>query len=330
MEFERLSLANESEALALLQDVWPRLYGATGCPQFSLGYLRWLYGGPNAERHFLAGVRINGRLAAFKASLSRDLILCNKPTTGSLATHLTISPELAPEHRLAVAAEMSRLHTIDGTPTAPQSNVLLAFFESNKTLLRNISRMAERQRLSITTSPFRQAIINARRVQAAATEAASTPIRHADIDNDIASIHNLLTDQPDKDLLWTPSLSGLHHHLSQAPGAAVWIAEEAGECTGVLAGYQMDWLKNGVVTHMFIVEVLTARDPAATARLLATAVEHAARMKYRGVVLENPTMLAGATASKLGVIETAREMAFVARSHHPLPGGITEFSLDIK
>ncbi|AUH32283.1 hypothetical protein [Paracoccus tegillarcae] len=331
MDFERLTLENESEILALLQDVWPRLYGATGCPQFSADYLRWLYGGPDCSRHLLLGCREKGRLVGLKAYLSRDLLLDGQARSASLSTHLTIRPDLDPASRLAIAAELSRLHPLTNDGAHDQRDALLAFFEGNKTLVRNITRMAMQQKLNLVSLPFTQAIVNVRKVNAAAAEFDNVSVRQIQLAGVREMVSRLLSIAPESQLVWCPTNAMRIHHLSQAPGSLVLIAEnDQGQVDGLLGGYRMDWLKNGSVTQMFIIESLITSGTATSAKLLAEAAQYSAMQGFRGVVIENSTMIEAADARRLGIMPTQREMILAVRSRLPLPDPIKSFSLDVK
>jgi hypothetical protein len=331
VQLERLSLENESEILALLQDVWPRLYGATGCPQFSSDYLRWLYGGPDAERHLLLGCRIEGRLVGFKASLSRDLRLGGLHYTSGLATHLTIDPNLSPAIRLSVAGELSRLHVLNENAGPEVRDIALAVFEANKTLVRNITRMAHQQGLNLYIHRFRQATLNSRRASVAASYVKGITVRGAEFPADLPAIQKLVSRCPPSDLDWTPDVKVMMHHMMRAPSALVLIAEDShGEASGLLASYCMDWLKNATITRMLIVEQLWSTGLDAAALLMAAAARHSAEQGYRGIVVENPTLLPAPMAEAIGLVEGAREMVLAMRSRRPLPQAIGGFTLDIK
>lgn len=331
MQLEQLSLADEADILALLQDVWPRLYGATGCPQFSSDYLRWLYGGPEADRHLLLGYRLDGRLVGFKSSLLRDLRMEGKDRIGGLATHLTIRPELPPDVRLSLARELSILHRLYPRAGEEAHDLALAYFESNKVLVRNITRLARQQKLNLVTRTFSQAILNARRAIAAAAEIRGITVREFDPGSDMPAIQRLRSADKDDGLKWVPTEPTFLHHLTMAPDALVLVAEDAdGQICGLLGGYCMDWLKDNRVTRMLIVESLMSQSRDALACLLAEAARRAAARGYRGTVIENPTMIDDADAAHLGVMASQREMVLSLRSHEALPDRIGAFTVDVK
>lgn len=330
-DFQRLTLADEPEILALLQNVWPRLYGETGCPQFSGDYLRWLYGGPDASRHLLLGCRIGGRMVGLKSYLSRDILLDGGPRSASLSTHLTISPDLDPSTRLSIAAELSRLHILTSKDQQDRRDVLLAFFESNKALLRNAARMALQHKLNFLTIPFAQAIVNPRRISAAAAGVDGITLRALDPAADLPDLATLSQGLTTCRLVWQPGDNVRLHHLTQAPGAFVRIAtDQVGRICGVLGGYRLDWLKNGAITQMLIVETLVSNGTEAAASLLAEAVRHANHQGYRGVVVENPSLIEATSARTLGIMTTQREMVLTIRTPLALPDAISAFALDVK
>lgn len=79
LTFPRLNTHHLPEILELLTETWPLLYGETGCPNFNLPYLQWLYGGPNADRNMILGCRDeSGRLVGVKSALFRDMRLHGK------------------------------------------------------------------------------------------------------------------------------------------------------------------------------------------------------------------------------------------------------------
>lgn len=68
----------------------------------------------------------------------------------------------------------------------------------------------------------------------------------------------------------------------------------------------------------------------AAAILLGEAAQHANRQGYRGVVIENPTLLDADAARTLGIMPTRREMVLTIRTPLQLPNAIPTFALDVK
>lgn len=181
------------------------------------------------------------------------------------------------------------------------------------------------------TIPFAQAIVNPRRIGVAAAGVEGITLRKFHAAADLPSLVTLTRRPRACRLIWQPTDTARLHHLTQAPGAFIRVAEEKdGRICGALGGYRMDWLKNGVVTRMFIVETLLTNSIKAAAILLGEAAQHANRQGYRGVVIENPTLLDADAARTLGIMPTRREMVLTIRTPLQLPNAIPTFALDVK
>ena len=327
-EFVRLHEPDLPELLTLLQDVWPTQYGATGCPDFSADYLRWLYGGPDAARHLLLGCRLDGRLVAARGALYRRTHgPGGRPSVTWVSTHLTVAPDLDFAQRMAITAELSRVHPLDVPVPADEGNYVISYYEDSKTLARSVIRRAQKLGLHCAETRFRQAILDPRRARAAAAAAEPAEFSPATAD-DWPVLSKATFRTPPDSLVWTPAPETMAHHATVAPGAEAIVARRHGILTGWMASYVLDWLRAGQRSQMLVVERIEAADDATLAQLLGAAVNRAAVLGLRGTVIENPTLLPD-SARRMGVIPSSRVMIMVCRSRDPLPQ-VERFGIDVK
>lgn len=326
LDFAWLGADDLPELLDLLQRVWPQQYGATGCPAFSLEYLRWLYGGPEADRHLVAGLRLGGRLVGAKGALYRQTRGPGEARSASwVSTHLTVAPELDFGQRMAAAGELSKLYTLDQPVPPGEANYLISYYEDAKSLSRNRIRQAQKDGLACAETRFRQAILNPRQAKAAAAAAGPVDLQPA-TDDDWPALAARGTGADA--LVWTPSAERLRHHSAAAPAGETLVARRDGAICGSMMTYVLDWLRDGNVTRMLVVERVEADEDDILAHLLSSAADRAGALGLRGTVIENPTLLPQ-SARRMGVVPTARVMVAVCRSRDPLPA-TERFVLDIK
>lgn len=317
----RLSASDTDEILALLQQTWPALYGATGCPAFGAGFLRWLYGGPDAAHHLLFGARDDaGRLIGFKASLFRSF---SGGKSGHIATHLAISPDLALGRRIGLAGNLSELHSLNLYP----DSLNLAFFEGGKTLARNTRRAAEKAGWNVREVEFNQFVVNSRRLRSF-DGASPTEIRPAEAECSVAVSALLRAQQAD--LAWTPDAADLDHFRDCAPGALTLTAWDKGRCVGGLFGYELDWMKGGQISTMLICDILAAEDPAVMNVMMRKALDHAEARGLRGIVVESALHLNDQMRQAAGLLKSPRAMTLAVRSAAAGLPEIARFRCDVK
>jgi hypothetical protein len=326
-----LEIRDLEEVRHLLRRTWAKLYGKIGCPDFTSDYLRWLYDGPDASRHLLYGCRWNGELVGFKGALFRSIYWLDTHYTAHIATHLAIAPELPFALRVAAAGKLRCLHPLEGMEEDPAwetSDLLIAYFEQNKALSRNVRKTADRMGLHQSSTSFRQAILNPKTARNFMIEARGELrlIERHDMRDLLDLLQSMAGDGP----RWEPSEPALHHHITTAPGSWSRLVEGNASPRGFMAGYRLDWCKGDQVNGIFIAEFLAYRDPEALALLLRAALDHVETQALRGIVFENASYLSTADQRAAGIMSTPREMGLLLRSKKiPIPG-VENFRMDIK
>jgi len=331
LEFSRLTAADSTEVVELLTKTWPLLYGETGCIAFDAAYLDWLYGGPNAAKTLIVGCRKAGRLVGVKAAVYRRLSVAGAMRDAQILTHLAIAPDLALGERMAAAGELSRLHSLSGFAGwdgLNRDNLNIAYFEAGKPILRNAERAARKEGYAVTQVPFRQAIVNARRLSNGPAPIPGSELRTM-VRADVPAVLSLLSSRSAA-LSWAPDAETFWHHSTAAPGAHVVVVERDGEICGVMAGYVLGWIKSGATSRNFIVETLAFRKLPDMASLLSEAVSAAKAEATRGVILENVTHLTEAARVAGGILVTPRDMVMSIRTREPLPASVESFDCDVK
>ena len=331
LEICRLSQFEIPEISELLNRVWPVLYGDTGCPFFSENYLSWVYGGPNATEHFLVGCRLGGKLIGFKAYLFRNGMFGGEWVRCYIATHLAIDANADMATRFELARYLSSLHVLtddDGDIASPKGTVCLAFFEDTKSLAHSAKRIHTDSGIKSASAPFQQAVVDRFTLRNLKIPQDIDLRRATAADNSV--LYLLLCTQNLNGFSWLASVSVIDHHYHAAPNSQVWLAERGGEAVGFLAGYTLDWTRQGKQSRMFVVETMIAADDLVAISLLAKASTHAVENGLRGVVVENPTYLGLDDPAACGVILTPRRMRAVARSKNNIDGFLKSFSCDIK
>ncbi|WP_298562242.1 hypothetical protein [uncultured Aliiroseovarius sp.] len=316
------------DILNLLGRVWPQLYGATGCPAFSAGYLKWLYSGPDAEKNHLLGFRDeSGELIAFKAALFRSIRISGEIRSAWLTSHLAIAPELPFARRMEVSAALSRLHGLD----SDEKHVNIAYFEADKPIARNARRLAVKAGLEVAEQEFAQHIVNLRKLRA--FDAGTDDIQIAELtQNDCPDLVALMGNHSsDHGPIWSPTAEGLGHHLLNAPeNFAITARDKNGVIIGAAGCYVLEYLRDDQVSRMFICETLIADDPAVANQLMRTAHAHATELGLRGIVVENATHLNADIHAACGLLKTPRRMIFAMRGRSLPDVSPTMFGLDIK
>ncbi len=329
--FSRLGIGDIDDILRLLRRTWPEQYGATGCPDFSAGYLHWLYAGPDSAKHLLYGCRLGGELVGFKSALYRPLAWRGHDYPAHLATHLTIAPELAFGMRMTVAGGLGRLQTIEGfdeDPSWENFDLLITYFEQTKILSRTARRRADRKGLHQSSAVFRQAIVSPRRARAFLPEAAGT-LRDPE-PADMPELSRMMREMAGSDPVWQPSAEALWHHIAAAPQPWAKVVMQGDRLRGFFAGYRLDWVKGEQPSRMMVAELMAYRDPAALALLLRAALDHAEASGLRGIVIENATWIPDADRQAAGIIFTSREMNLLLRSPRIELPATERFILDVK
>jgi N-acetylglutamate synthase-like GNAT family acetyltransferase len=325
IDLEPLSVENVGEIATLLNETWPTLYGNTGCIVFTEDYLKWLYGGPDSDRHILQGFRFDGKLMAVEAALFRQLSNGEKDWGAQLATHLTISPDLDLLTRIGLASKMSEALT----DVLEDNEISIAYFEKAKGLVRSTRKIANgNSTQQIKEIEFRQAIVNAKKAQTLAKSANGITTRTAQ-KSDLPSIQTLIRNTKSS-LFLNPSSDVLWYHITEAPGAMYLVAEQDAEIVGFLSTYVLDWTKDGQITRNIVAEVILGDRPEYLAVLLDSALEQAKSVGARGVVIDNITYLDEKIAYCAGIVSIPKEMVLVARCAKELPSVIQGFLIDVK
>jgi N-acetylglutamate synthase-like GNAT family acetyltransferase len=326
IDLEILSAENAGEIATLLNETWPTLYGSTGCIVFTEDYLKWLYGGPDSDRHILRGFRFDGKLVAMQAALFRKLSDGEKDWGAHLATHLTISPSLDLLTRMSLASKVSDALSF----VMKEDQIYFAFFEKAKGLVKSTRQMAKRGNSTqqIKEIEFRQAIVNARKAQTLAKTANGITTRTAH-KSDLPSIQTLIRNTKSS-LFLNPGSDALWYHLTEAPGSMCLVAEQDSEIVGFLSTYILDWTKDGQITRNIVAEVILGSRPEYLAVLLDAALEQAKSVGARGVVVDNINYLDEKVAYCAGIVSIPKEMVLVARCAKELPSVDQGFLIDVK
>lgn len=326
-EFVELSVLDQAEILALLQATWPVLYGKTGCPAFSAEYLDWLYGGPDASKHYLYGCRNEqGELIGFKAALYRKMSLNGVERAGYIASHLAIRADLGMGQRIVLANELSQAHTLDRIP----DSVNLAYFEADKALVRKARRGAEKAGHMVREIGFQQYVVNPRRLRAYDEDAGGIKVNQVEAD-DCAALTALINGKAHEgDLIWNPDPASAAHHLLNAPGALAIAAHHNGRPEGVLGATILSWLKSGEISKMLVCDILIATNPVVLNQLLREAVAYAQDKGLRGVVVENVTYFTEDYLKAGGLLKSPRQMNLFIRAQHFSEQGPQRFICDVK
>ena len=325
LTFSRLSLADTPEICDLLNRTWPVMYGKTGCPVFSQAFIDWLYGGPDAEQHFILGCRDeNGGLVGVKAALFRQMSFQGQFHPAFLATHLAISNTLPLGVRLAAASELGKLHALE----MDAKNVSLAFFETGKAIARNARRSAEKSGLYLAEIEFQQFVVNRRRLMAQPQDG---QISVRPMQRDVAEVLvELRAGHAEDCLTWTPSPAALWHHVNAAPGAVALVAETEGKITGAVGAYVLEWRREEVVSKMMICDWITAATPGDLTALLRAVDGLVEGTGIRGIVVENASGLDESFVTAGGLLKSPRSMIMAIRSKTSLPKTPAAYLGDIK
>lgn len=316
---ERFHVADPEEVATFLNSAWERAYGPAVRPVFTEEYLRWLYGGPDAERTAIVGVRIDGRIAALKAMLSRELVVQGVAAPAYLVTHLTIEPTLSLAERVALQPLASDQLWLDSSVCDP-TDFAYAVFDAEKPIARKTEASLARQGVSRVIGEFTQMVVAPTLIQRLSTSVVS---RAATLDDAsaIAELSRRFERSASLAVRLTPDR--VRHHWFEAPGAEVLVTEDDDGLSGACCVYRLQTTR-GIVA---VIESLLTTSTAAGVALLRQVLPYATRVGARGVVLENATMIDG--PREIGLTPTGRAMQLAVMSRRPVDIGTT-WLVDVK
>jgi len=322
MNLERLSVHDIPEIAPFLRTVWGASYGQHGIPLFSETYLRWLYGGPEANQTVLLGARKDGRIVAVKALLGRELLIQGKPHPAYLSTHLAVDPTLALADRLALIS-IADPHWLGSTLCAP-SDVVYAFYDGQKPMAKRTEAYPAKFGFSRVFGTFSQMIA----IPALVNRQESPIIARPGTVDDGTAISALSREVTRRvSVSATLSPSRVVHHWFHAPGAEVFVTESPDGLTGACCVYELQIVRGATATPVAILEGLLVSSPDAGIALLREAIKYAQRIHAKGVVLENASWLE--TPRTYGFAPSGRQMQVVVMSRQPVDIG-TSWMVDVK
>ena len=319
--FSRLTADDAPEAAAFLNEVWGAHYGP-GAPVFTPDYLRWLYGGPDADRHSVLACRWDGRLIGLRAMLNREVSTGGKVWTAYLSTHFTLHPGVSPALRAEARDRLLDSSSLlaDGGERSPSDarHLLVAYFEETKpTLIQRTERRAADQGVTLRRSTFNQAVVSPAILQASVASSGQAgglvrPVR----EDDVAELGRLLDRVARRHpLSFTMGADRLRHHVLSLPQGRSYLVEEQGVPAAFIMFYPMDTLSGSGPSRVVVVELLIndgMRE--ASCLLLDQALSYARASDARGVVIENPTCLDAETRQFCGIVPSTRRMVITTRS----------------
>jgi hypothetical protein len=319
MQFSRLTTKDVPAISRLMQSVWPQQYGKVGCPDYSEDYLKWVFGGPNANKHILFGAKVNGEFVAYQSFLYRTVAYGGKQFRAYLNTHVTASPTLDLRSRIDCGIQMVEQHVLFDPRSRyhdPTCDLVYFFYEKNKSL-RAVGDSILTKYFQINReviSEFRQFIVLPDKLKKNDVDNAygqTSGLQRAASQEDVRSIGELM----DRSLLATEftrvmSEEEMRHHLFGHPGHHTTVIERDGAVKAFIHYYPLSFIKDGKHIRYIIVEFLhfdrgKLRD---AVDLLREAVDLAGRTEARSVVLENATYMHFDDCRRIGLMPTLRQM----------------------
>jgi len=324
MKIESLGLESVGEIANHLNDVWGSSYGSAACPVFDPDYLTWLYSAP---RTTVLGVRENGRLVGVKALLGQTLAVEGMKADAYLITHMASDPTVPLATRLSIVGLLSEPQQFTGLHCEPAA-ASYAFYEEQKTLLRNTVRIMTRHGLHRSLATFSQAIVNPAALLRLDAHLPSVRLATSDDTPRIAELFQQCAPAESR-VSECPSPTEVERHWFAAPGASCYVSHTDGTVTGAMCVYRLRTRKAGTTSTVAVVEYVLATAPLDAAALLKQALVYAQRITARGVVVENTTYLDPSVLRLTGLLPTTRRMVLAVISRHPVPIG-GSWLLDVK
>jgi hypothetical protein len=321
VEIEQLGLTDIPEIASFLNDTWGAAYGNQSFPRFTEAYLHWLYAErPGATQ--LVGCRVNGKLAAFRSLLPRDLSVGGITKPGYLSTHLGIDRALPSALRrdLFVAVHLEpwiRMH--------PRFDLTYAAIDAAKPHIARVSALYAEHGLRIASASFAHAIV-AR--QHNGTNSSSSVRRGT-----LADVPEILQQHREAAksclLSWDPTPDDLAHRWFSAPESEVYVADDANQIRAAACFYRLETVTAGRPAIVAICEGVLGADAASIRPLLDRGIEYQQRIKAKGLVCENVTHIPADVQDACGLRPSFRAMRLHVITRERLEIG-DRWLLDIK
>lgn len=337
VESVRLRTADLPEVSALLKATWPALYEKNGCPDYSADYLRWAYGGPHADRHYLAGFRWRGRLVAYQGFLFRRVTYRGALFQAYLNTHATISPNLEWGLRCTCSAEMLRQHVLYNG-YVPDCDLIISFFDDDKKIRASGDKILKQrhqterhvsasfQHHAILVGTLERSLMGMERSASAVRLRCGTP---EDLP-ELAALYRQLADS--SMIVREMDTAELGHCLFGDPAHHTMLAERDGVLRAFMHWYSAGFVRGPQRYSYVLIEHFVNHpfDAECAALLLQEAVKTAKGSGAKGVVMENATYLDGAAYRPLGLMPTFRRMTMTVVAKYSIEPSPGRFLCDVK
>jgi len=340
-KFSKFSYDDIPQISNLLVTIWPILYGAVGHPLFSEDYLRWIYGGPNKEKHVMVGAWLNHDLIAYQSFLYRRVFYGGKTLNAYLWTHATVSPRLAPSERVHCAIQMMKqgvLFDKNSRFYVEDCDLVYAFNEVDSHTREVVDKVLKKH-FAIDrkiNSVFNQFIILPNKLKKYVNEISS---REQSFDIRIATekesdkLANLLNQVPQgAQFVMQMTEDELRHYFFSRPDHHTYAAYEEGNLRAFIHFFTVQIIKETKAHLELIVEFIIS-DPAQknyAAHLLLKAVDVAEKINAKAVVFENANFLDFDAYQPMGLMPTLRKMTMSAFSREGSFDYSGTFRCDVK
>jgi hypothetical protein len=320
---ERFRLSDIPEIVTFLNRVWGIAYGPAVRPVFTEEYLRWLYGGPDADQTAIVGVRKDGRIVSVKAMLARELIVAGgTPRRAYLGTHLAIDNQLSLAERLALLSVADQLWM--NREICTPADIAYTVFDAVKPLVKRTEALVAKRGVTRVIGTFSNMVVTPELVERSPTNLVSRPGTPDDV-AEIAALAGRLARSASLALHLTAAR--VRHHWFNAPSGEVFVTESGDGLLGACCVYALGTTRGAEPAMVAVLESFLATRPEAGIALLREALHYARRIGARGVVLENGTWLDEPRA--YGLVPSSRQMQLAVMSRDPVDIG-TSWLVDIK
>jgi len=340
--FSKLTYDDIPEISKLLVMVWPLLYGAVGHPHFNVDYLRWIYGGPNKNKHMMIGARINNTLIAYQSFLFRSIYYDSKALNAYLWTHATVSPELSGSARVHCAIQMMKqavqLFDRNASFFIEDCDLIYAFNEIDKHTREVVDKVFKKHYAidRKINSTFNQFIVMPNKLKKYLNETGSNQNSfnvRAVTEQDSQKLADLFSIIP-QGSQFVMQMTGdelKHYFFSSADHQTHAIAEN-GEFKALIHFFPVQIIKESK-THLDVIVEFLVSDPVNkkhAAHLLSKAVDFAEKINAKAVVLENANYLDYNVFQPMGLLPTLRKMTMSAISRQGAFDYEGSFRCDVK
>jgi len=336
--FSRLSIENIPQISRLLMAVWPGNYGRMGFPNFREDYLRWVFGGPNGDKHILLGGKIDDELVAYLSFLYRRIYYCGRTINGYLYTHVTISPHLSSQVRFDALLKM--LNLIEGIYFSSDCDLIYGFSEERKGFRDNLIKLGETYTkmdlMKIRHLALNQCLVDPGKLRQYIQEHSRTEgncqLRPVS-ENDYAEMAALFDRiGAEKGLSMQMTEEELKHHFHGHLDHRTFVIESRGVIKAFNNYYPLEIIKEDKSCKYVVVELLISEDTNGNniAALLQETINFAEEIGARGVVIENATYLDYDACKTLGLMATFRKMTMTVLPKSFSIDDLNGFMCDVK